>query len=110
LNGASSIAYVNLAHKALTQYSTPAKMFSNVHAADCGGFTKCYLKPKGCVGTYEGKQTVDATTFGLKVKQEETLGYTENLCVVCENLAGSKAKKDNWEVHQIMNCAVALSG
>jgi hypothetical protein len=74
-------------------------LFNNVNVADCGVFTSCYLKPVGCTGTYAGKAKVTPVTFGLEVTQNTDAGYTELLCIVCQNLAGSKAQHDNWKIH-----------
>jgi len=40
-----------------------------------------------------------AGSFALSVVQDTDAGYTETLCVACENLAGSKTEHDNWIIH-----------
>ena len=73
-------------------------MFNNVNTADCGVFTACVVLPVGCTGTYAGKAKVTAVTFGLEVTQNTDAGYTEVLCVQCQNAAGSLAQHDNWTI------------
>lgn len=41
--------------------------------------------------------------------QDEDAGYTEKLCVVCENAFRSRVTHDNWEIHQMRNCETALA-
>ena len=73
-------------------------MFSNSNSADCGGFTTCYPKPSGCTGVYSGQASIDASTQALSIKQNIDAGYTETLCIMCENSAGSTISHDGWKI------------
>jgi len=48
--------------------------------------------------------------FGLEVTHNVDAGYTETLCVMCQNAAGSTTQHDNWKIQQTRNCATALVG
>ena len=37
-------------------------------------------------------------------------GYTETLCVKCQNSVGSSVQHDTWKIEQTRNCATALVG
>jgi hypothetical protein len=41
---------------------------------------------------------VTPSTFGLEVTQNTDAGYTETLCVMCENDAGDTTKHDDWVI------------
>ena len=51
-------------------------------------------------------QTVPNLT--IKAKSNVVVGFTETLCVVCENNAGSVKKVDNWKIKQKMDIRTAL--
>jgi len=44
------------------------------------------------------------------MRQNIDAGYTETLCIMCENAGGSTVQHDNFKVVQKNNCAVALVG
>ena len=85
-------------------------MFTNANNADCGEVTTCVPLPTGCTGTYAGKASIDASTLQLSITQDEDAGYTETLCIKCDNALGSSVQHDNWDIEQTRNCASALVG
>ena len=87
-------------------------MFTNVNNVDCGVFTACVLKPSGCgAGSYSGRAAIGASpNFALSITQNVDAGYTETLCVECQNSAGSIVQHDGWVITQTRNCATALAG
>jgi hypothetical protein len=73
----------------LSQYTTGASLFANVNSADCGDFTACSVKPKGCgSGAYSGNLAI-RTALGIKARQNVAMGYDETACIECQNAAGS---------------------
>ena len=55
-SGHKAIAYSSSTKfKSLSPYTSGATLFDNVNSADCGDFTACSVKPKGCgSGAYSG--------------------------------------------------------
>lgn len=95
-----------------TQYDDSVRFFQNINGADCGGFTQCELRPIGC-GTstaYSGKLSMAVIApFAITIMRNVNDGYTESLCVHCQNLAGSTTQKDNWTIQQARNCALSMT-
>jgi hypothetical protein len=52
---------------------------------------------------------MDSSTFAISVVQNVEVGYTDTLCVKCENSVGSSTQHDNWKIVQNRNCATALA-
>ena len=66
--------------------------------------------PAGCTSeVYTGNVKLTPLTFAATAKQNVELGYTETLCVQCENGFGSKIQKDGWKIHQKRNCGTAMA-
>ena len=65
---------------------------TNPESDDCGAIKTCSFKASGCVNAYSGKLTLSLQTIpNLTIKAESNIvaGYSETLCVICENNAGS---------------------
>jgi hypothetical protein len=93
----AAIPYGASQWKALTEYTTGASIFTNTNSADCGEVTNCYPKATGCTDAYStGKVSIDGGTQAISITQNEDAGYTETLCIVCENSVGDKVEHDNW--------------
>jgi hypothetical protein len=83
----------------LTEFDVSTKLFTNKNIGHCGAFTLCVLKPAGCgSGAYSGRAAIAASTFALSITQNVDAGYTETLCIKCQNSAGSSIQHDNWKI------------
>lgn len=83
----------------LPQTVSSINLFYNVYSADCGGFTSCTLHPQGCgSGTYSGRAILTTPNYGIMVEQDVDIGYTETLCVKCQNSVGAVTQKDDWVI------------
>jgi hypothetical protein len=56
---------------------------------------------------YKGKLTIDPATGKITSPQDVDAGYNDTVCIQCTNGAGSVINKDNWNVEQTSNCALA---
>ena len=110
-NIASVVYAASPTYKAITEYALSTSMFTNVNNVDCGAFTACSVKPSGCTGAYTGRAQIGASpNFAMSITQNVDAGYTETLCVECQNAAGSTIQKDGWIITQTRNCGTALTG
>ena len=88
----------------LVQYTDMQKYFTNVNVGDCGLITQCQLLPSGCANTYGGLGKMHPSTYAISFRQNVAAGYTETLCVECQNGHNGKTTKDNWVVEQTKDC------
>ena len=73
-------------------YADSTTIMTNPQSGDCGAIKSCSFKAQGCVNAYSGKLTIQILSvpnLTIKAESNVTPGYTETLCVVCENNAGS---------------------
>jgi len=100
------IAYSSSSTKT-TVAASSASFFDNTHLADCGAITSCALYASGCSTAYTtGNLVIDSTTGEITAKQNVDAGYTDTVCVKCENTATSSVSFDTWVVQQKANCKV----
>jgi len=92
------IAYSSSSTKT-TVAATSASFFDNANVADCGAITSCALYENDCIASYtKGNLVIDSSTGKVTAKQNVDAGYTDTVCVKCENSASSSVTKDNWSV------------
>jgi len=86
--------------------------FTNPFVTQCGAITSCALYENDCIEPYtKGNLVIDSTNGRVgkvTAKQNIDAGYTDTVCVKCENSASSSITY-NWVVQQKANCKVSLS-
>lgn len=83
-----------------------ADFFTNPDEASCGAVSSCTIKHPGCGAAYTtGNLVMSSTVVGrVWAKQNTDLGWTDTVCIVCQNADGSKVYNDNWKVYQKPDC------
>lgn len=91
--------------------SSNAVFFTNPYVAQCGPITSCKLYNSGCSTAYNGMDLyIDEITGKITAYDGIQNGWTEKVCVKCENYGKSSITQDEWTVHQKADCTVALTG
>jgi len=79
--------------------SSSADFFTNQFEPQCGAINWCALYENDCNTTYtKGNLVIDETTGKVTAKQNVDAGWTDIVCVWCENTASSSVSFYNWQV------------
>jgi len=79
--------------------SSSAVFFTNPSVIQCGAINKCALYKSDCSSAYNaGNLLIDSTTGKVTAKQNVADGYTDTVCVKCENTASSSITYGPWKV------------
>ena len=102
-------AYSSSSTKVVSSSGWKDFFFNNDPRGDCppDSSVTCKLLKPGCIEPYTGLLTIDPATGKIESPQDEDNGYNETVCIQCTNGDGSIINKDNWNVEQTSNCALA---